>query len=72
MQGLALNETRQGFAFDILHDDEAAIFFFADFVDCADVWMVKRRSGLSFAIEPLPCLWVGRRIGGEKLDGDCD
>ena len=60
----------QTLAVDVLHDDEDAVVFFADFVDGADVGMVERGGGLGLVDQPLPGLIAAAPPLGQHLDGD--
>ena len=40
------------------HDDELLAACFADFVDCADIWMVQRRRGEGLAPETVERLRI--------------
>jgi hypothetical protein len=57
--------------FDELHDDEGGRAFLADFVNCADVWMIQRGRRARFA-EQLGAA-RGLRVAGPRFeDFDCD
>ena len=53
-----------------LHGDEGAAVVFADVVDGADVGMIQRGSGASFALEAIERLRVASEIIGKKLESD--
>ncbi len=69
-QGLAGDAVFQGLAFEQLHRDEGAPFKFANVVDGADIGMVQRGSGASFAAEALDGLRILRDIVGKKFERD--
>ena len=58
----------QTLAVDVLHDDEDAVVFFADFVDGADVGMVQRRGGPGLVDQPLPGRSLAHGTLGQHLD----
>ena len=60
----------QTLAFDVLHDDEDTVVFFADFVDGADVGMVQCRSGLGLVDQSSPGRIAPHATLGQHLDGD--
>ena len=59
----------QALAVEVLHDDEDAAVFFADFVDRADIGMLERGSGLGLVNQPLPGLITTGPALGQHLDG---
>jgi hypothetical protein len=52
-----------------LHRDEGAAVLLADVMNGADVGMIQRGRGPSFALEPAQCLPVASQIVGEELEG---
>jgi hypothetical protein len=59
----------QRFAFQIFHDDEGLVALLADVVNRADVGMIQRRCGLSFAAEAAQRGRVAGHIFGKELQG---
>ena len=57
-------------AFEILHGDEEAAAIFGDFVNRADVGMIQRGGGASFAAETLKGRGILGNVVGEKLQGN--
>src|ERR1035437_978669 len=53
-----------------LHGDERATVLLVNVVDGADVGMVQRRGGASFAPQALQRMPVVSQIVGKKLEGD--
>src|SRR5262249_31286228 len=53
-----LNAYRESLAVDVLHHDQSASTIVADFVDCADVRMVKRCRGAGFPNQPFICVVI--------------
>ena len=67
---LSLNQMFQSLAAQALHHDEEMSIVLANLVHGADVGMVQRRRGASFAAEAFERLGIfGRRVG-EKLESD--
>ena len=64
IHGLAGNAVFQGLAFEKFHGDEGAAFEFADIVNRADVGVIQRGSGASFAAEAFDSLRVLGNIVG--------
>src|SRR5580704_3782561 len=60
----------QGLPVQKLHGDEKTSVMFADFVDGADVGMIKGRRGAGFAAETFQRQAVLRDIFGKELEGD--
>ena len=60
----------QRLAAEALHHDEEMSIMLADFVDGADIGMIQRRSGASFATKTLESLRILRRIIGKKFQGN--
>jgi len=69
IERLALNQFGESFALDLLHHDEAPSLVFPDFVNCANVRVVKFGGGASFSDQPLLRTLVQRRFDREKLYG---
>src|SRR6185503_14373078 len=59
---------RERAAFNVLHHDEGRVTFFADFMDCADIWMIERCRRLRFSKEPFLCLLVADRSRWQHFD----
>ena len=69
-QWTAADQVLQGRAIHELHGDEGAAFLLADVVDRADVGMIERRGGPSFAAKTLQGLRITGHVIGKKLEGD--
>jgi hypothetical protein len=52
------------------HGDERLLSMFADFVDCANIGMVKRRCGTRLPAKTLQCLQVSRQLIGKEFESD--
>jgi len=60
----------EGFALQILHDEEIDAVLMADVVERTDVRMAQAGDGLGFALEALAGLWAEGKMRGENFDGD--
>jgi hypothetical protein len=60
----------QSVAFEAFHDDERVTVYFADFMDGADIGMIQRGGGLSFALETQKSLLIPRDVVREKFQRD--
>ena len=58
LKGLDENPTLQCLPFEILHGDEGLAFMLPNFVDCADVRVIKRGSSAGLSLESLQSLGV--------------
>src|SRR5713226_6037907 len=70
LEGLVPDSTRQCLTLDVLHYNEALATICADFVNMADVRMVKRRRGLGLSYKPLLSLLVGHDFGSQEFNSD--
>ncbi len=57
-------------AVEELHNQEVGAVLRADVVEMADVWMIQRGNGTSFALETLLEFRIGGKMSGENLDGN--
>ncbi len=58
------------FAFNVFHRDEEYSIHFIDFINCANVRMIQRRSCLRFHHKPLFAFLIGGKFGRQYLDGN--
>jgi hypothetical protein len=65
---LAADAMFQRSAIQILHHDEGAVVFLADFVDRTDVRMIQRRCSLCFPVEPFQRLRIQGNVIWEELE----
>src|SRR5208282_6433596 len=70
LERAAANAVLERRALHVFHGDEGAPFVLANFIDGADVGMIERGSGASFAAKALERLGVARDIFGKKLQRD--
>ena len=68
--GRARDHVLQRHAIQVLHDDERLVIFLSDFIDCADVGMIQRGSGLRFALKPSHRLGILGEFFGQELQCD--
>ena len=61
---LPLHSNVKRLAFDVLHDDEAAVVYLANFVDRADVRMVESRRRARFSDKTLSRVFICDRFEG--------
>ena len=66
----ASNSVFEGLAFEQLHGDERLFIGFFHRIDCADVRVIKRRSGEGFALEAFACAGIFSRFFGKKFQRD--
>ena len=67
LQRTFVNALAQRAALEEGHDDEGASFYLVDFVDRADVGVVKLGRGFRFALEALAAFFVAQQMRREKL-----
>ena len=60
----------QRHAFQKFHGDERVAILLANFVDGADVGMIQRRCGASFAAETFQCLRIARDVFRQEFQRD--
>ena len=60
----------QGLALEKLHRDKRLFIAFADFVNRANVWMVKRGSGSRFAPKTGQRVGIAGEVFRQKLESD--
>ena len=60
----------KGLTLEILHHEEIAAGGFADVINGADVGVIQRRGGTSFALEPLERHSIFGQFFGEKFESD--
>ena len=60
----------QDLSIEKLHGDERLPILFPYVVDCADVWMVERRSRLCFMLEADQCLPISGNLIRQKLQSN--
>ncbi len=65
-----LDEVTHGHALEALHDDEGLPLVLAEFVNGADVRVLKRGGEAGLSAESAQPLTRGRRLGMEDLDRD--
>jgi len=68
--GLAVDAMLERDAFEKLHGDEGDAIVFVDVVDRADIGMIERGGGLSFAAEAFEGGRIFGDLVGEKFEGD--
>src|SRR5690349_1267270 len=67
---LARNTVLEGHSLKKFHHNKRLVFVSADFVDSADVRMIKRRCRPSFATESLESLPVAGYVFGQELESN--
>ena len=70
LQWPACDAVVQRHPIQVLHHDEGSAFVLAEFVDGADVGMIERRGGASFAAETFQGLRVLRHFVRQELQSD--
>src|SRR5262249_43954446 len=69
-QRAASQALREGFAFDVFHDEIVGAVFVADVIEDADVGMIQRGDGFCFAVESLARLGLSCGMVGQNFYGD--
>src|SRR5687767_9752891 len=67
LDGLLSDELAQRLAVDVFSGDEMSTTLLANFKNRQDIWMVQRRRGKRFLLEPAQPLFVARKLGWQKL-----
>src|SRR5713101_6421153 len=67
-RGSSRNALTERLPMQQLHGDKGCSFVLGDFINCANVGMVRGRSSTSFAPEPLQCNRVGREFLGQEFE----
>ena len=71
LQSAFLESRRQGFPFQVLHDEKRGALLLADVIERTDVGMIELGDDARLAIEPLAELRVGRKRRRQYFDCDC-
>ena len=69
-QRLAFDAMLEGLPFQQLHSDEVIAIGFVNFIDSANVRMVKGRGRACFSLKTLDCLRIAGKFFRQELQGD--